>query len=147
MAAEQQRPVITKELLRELGDWRAEKEGRALAAAGNVVEWDYQAPFLSGTVRTGGATINARIKLGARAIDVENLCVCRQARDKGRICPHVMALVYATILPAKPAGEQAPAISARPKAREPGLKYVALEDAGDENQSLELMVLLPLDLP
>src|SRR5438874_818346 len=53
MSAEPQRPVITKELLRELGDWRAEKEGRTLAANGNVLQWEYQAPFLSGTVRTG----------------------------------------------------------------------------------------------
>ncbi|MEI6085185.1 MAG: DEAD/DEAH box helicase, partial [Verrucomicrobiota bacterium] len=148
MAENINRPVITRELLKELADWRTEKEGRALAAAGNVLQWDYQPPFLSGTVRTGGGTtITAKIKLGARAFEVENLCVCRQARDKGRICPHVMALVYATILPAKPAGPQVPAVSARPKVREPGLKHVPLEEAGDENQSLELMVLLPLDLP
>src|SRR5213593_3271866 len=120
MAAESQRPVITKELLRELGDWRAEKEDKALAAAGNVLQWEYQPPFLSGTVRTGGgATINARIKLGTRATEVENFCVCRQARDKGRICAHVLALVYATILPAEPSKEL-PALSAPQRGREPG---------------------------
>jgi hypothetical protein len=37
MSAEPQRPVITKELLRELADWRTEKEGRTLAANGNVL--------------------------------------------------------------------------------------------------------------
>src|SRR5438552_902542 len=97
MAAEPQRPIISKELLRELGDWRTEKEGRSLAAAGNVLQWEYQPPFLSGTVRSsGGATINARIKLGERATEVENLGVCRQARDNGRIRTHVLALVLAT---------------------------------------------------
>src|SRR5437867_2286602 len=141
MSAEPQRPVITKELLRELGDWRAEKEGRTLAANGNVLQWEYQPPFLSGTVRTGGgATINARIKLGTRATEVENLCVCQQARDKGRICAHVLALVYATILPAKSPG-QPPAISPPPRARDPGLKHVPLDEARDESQPLELMVL------
>ena len=50
------------------------QEGRALAANGNVLQWEYQAPFLRGTVRTGGgATINARIKLGTRATEVDSL--------------------------------------------------------------------------
>ena len=30
-------PVITKELLRELGDWRVDKEGRQLAEAGQTI--------------------------------------------------------------------------------------------------------------
>jgi len=50
------------------------------------------------------------------------------------------------MLPTKPPG-QAQVISAPPRARELRLKRVPLDEAGDENQSLELMVLLPLDLP
>ncbi len=143
MATEPNRPVITKELLCELGDWRTEKEGRALAAAGAVTHWEYEAPFLHGTVRTsGGSTVNARIKLGARATEVENLCSCRQARVEGTICSHVMALVFATIQTAPPSPKPpAPVVS------ESLLKRVALEEAGETNPTLELMVLLPLDLP
>jgi len=136
MSSEPQRPVITKELLRELGDWRAEKEGRALAANGSVLQWEYQPPFLSGTVRTGGgATINARIKLGTRATEVENLCVCQQARDKGRICAHVLALVYATMQKAKPVAAPSTGASVRPRgAQAEACDYISVEDAGDENQ-------------
>ena len=142
MAAEPNRPQISKELLRELGDWRAEKEGRALAAAGAVVKWNWEPPFLSGTVRTsGGAIINARLKLGERAIEVENLCVCRPARVDGTICAHVMALVFATMVPAK--AKPMPA----PPEPEPTLKRVPAEEASDNNPPFELMILLPLNLP
>ena len=141
MSAEPNRPVITQELLRELGDWRTEKEGRALAAAGAVVNWIWEPPFLSGTVRTGGSTINARLKLGERATEVENLCTCRPARVDGTICAHVLALVFATMAPAKIKWIPAPPTP------NPTLKRVPVEDAGDENPRLELMILLPLNLP
>ena len=155
MAAEPNRPIISKELLRELGDWRAEKEGRALAATGAVLTWEYQAPFLQGTVRaSGGTTVNARIKLGRSALEVENLCSCRTARVDGTICAHVMALVFATMPGANCSREPArgPAkISQSLENREQAhgdkeLTRVALTDASDQNQLLELMVLLPLDL-
>ncbi len=142
-----ERPQISKDLLRELADWRTDKEGRSLAEAGAVQQWQWEPPFLSGTVRlAGGATINAKIKLGARAFEVENLCVCRQARQSGRICSHVMALVHATLLPANlPA--RAPAVTPVPRGNAPGMKHLPVEDAGVGNPLLEVMVLLPLDLP
>ena len=136
------RPQISKELLRELGDWRTEKEGRSLAAAGAVLNWKWEPPFLSGSVRTsGGAIINARLKLGERATEVENLCVCRPARVEGTICAHVLALVFATMVPAK-----AKPMPASPRL-EPVLKRIPVEEAGENNPTLELMILLPLNLP
>ena len=89
-------PVITKELLRELGDWRVDKEGRQLAESGRVADLQYNPPTLSGQVRTvGGAIVAARLKLGKGPTDTENQCSCRQARVDGIICAHVVALVYA----------------------------------------------------
>jgi len=150
MSAEQNRPVITKELLRELGDWRTEKEGRSLAAAGAVQNWQWEPPILSGTVRThGGVTINARLKLGARAVEVENLCSCRQARVDGTICAHVLALVFATMNcsrePARGSAKTGQPTDNCEQAR--GYNYVPLTEAGDQNPILELMILLPLNLP
>jgi SNF2 domain-containing protein/helicase-like protein len=97
-----QPPIITKELLRELGDWRVDKEGRQLAEAGRVQNLSYTGGLLSGTV----GNINARLKLGNGKFDIENQCGCRQARVDGIICPHVVALVYAylnkdVVLPVK----------------------------------------------
>ena len=89
-------PVITKELLQELGDWRVDKEGRQLAEAGRVADLQYNPPILSGQVRTaGGTAVAARLKLGNGPLDTENQCSCRQARVEGIICAHVVALVYA----------------------------------------------------
>jgi superfamily II DNA or RNA helicase len=94
--SEVSRPVITKELLRELGDWRVDKEGRQLAESGRVTDLEYDPPMLSGQVCTvGGATVAARLKVGKGALDTENRCSCRQARVDGIICAHVVALVYA----------------------------------------------------
>lgn len=140
MTAPPHRPVISKELLRELGDWRTEKEGRTLAAAGAVVEWEYQEPFLAGTVRgPGGTLVKARLKLGAKAVEVQNLCACRQARVEGTICAHVMALVFATMQPSRPP----PVVATPPVPTLPELKRVPL---GGEHPTLELMILLPLNL-
>jgi len=140
---EPQRPVITKELLRELGDWRAEKLGRELAAAGAVLEWHFEPPFLYGTVRSGGVPVKSRLRLGPRGFDCENLCACRQARVEGTICGHAMALVFATMQP-KPVAPKAPPVTATPSL--PVLQRVPLEEATENNPVLELMVLLPLDL-
>src|SRR5258706_15789 len=85
-------PVITKELLRELGDWRVDKEGRQLAEAGRVQNLSYTGSLLSGTV----GNVNARLKLGTGLFGIENQCSCRQARVDGIICAHVGALVYAS---------------------------------------------------
>jgi superfamily II DNA or RNA helicase len=133
-------PVITKELLRELGDWRVDKEGRQLAESGRVTDLQYDPPMLSGQVRTvGGATVAARLKVGKSALDTENRCSCRQARVDGIICAHVVALVYAwlnkdiriverPIIPPKPAEPKPPSFP-----RVTG------------NPTLELAVLLPVN--
>ena len=148
MPAEPNRPQLSKELLRELGDWRTEKEGRALAAAGAVLTWEYQPPILQGTVRTsGGTTISARIKLGQSAVAVENLCSCRQARVDGTICAHVMALIFASMQqPAKPGGLDRRTSYAPETVRPAVAPYPRTTEAQPGSQPLELMVLLPLDL-
>lgn len=140
-----QRPVITRALLRELGDWRAEKEGRRLAAVGQVLEWHYEPPLLSGTVRDpDGSQIRARIKLADRASQVENLCSCRQSREQGTICAHVMALVFTTMQPASPI--RPPVSPVLPQPVESRFKVMSGEEATETMPMLELKVLLPLDL-
>ncbi len=86
---------ITNEYLVRIGGWRAAKEGRALFEAGRVLSVAYEPPLLSGVVREGESSVQARIRLAERELDVENLCSCREARRDGTICPHVLALGYA----------------------------------------------------
>src|SRR6185436_18142234 len=119
----------------------------------------------------GGSTANARLKIGTGRFDVGNLCSCRQAREEGTICAHVVALVYAYLrnettpltLPSPPRGEETaisheragdsfplPRLGGEEKGEggrlsAPRLKRVTREDASSGGQSLELAVLLPLD--
>ncbi|MFH1067178.1 MAG: hypothetical protein V1746_04695, partial [bacterium] len=83
---------LSKEFLLEIGGWRAMQEGRMLLESGKVLSWSWEPPLLTGVVQSGASTVNARLKLGARLSDVENLCSCRQSREYGTICPHVIAL-------------------------------------------------------
>jgi superfamily II DNA or RNA helicase len=103
---------ITKELLRELGDWRVDKEGRQLAETGRVQNLHYTDALLTGTV----GQVRACLKLALGTFGIENQCSCRQAREQGIICAHVVALVYAYLYPwkIKPPATPAPAATPPP---------------------------------
>ncbi|MCX6909169.1 MAG: SNF2-related protein [Verrucomicrobia bacterium] len=147
-------PQITPELLRDLGDWRASKEGRALAESGCVLGVEFNPPLLQGMVRVGGTTVRARLKVAPGVFGIENLCSCRQAQRDGTICSHVVALVHAYLNRDKPR-PAAPVVNRVPDAAPPPssvvggpkLKRVSREDAPPASQSLELSVALPVDLP
>lgn len=83
---------ISKEFLLEIGGWRSMKEGRALWESSKVVEVSYEPPMLHGIVQAGTSSVKARLMVGKRLADVENLCSCRQAREYGTVCAHVIAL-------------------------------------------------------
>lgn len=144
---------ITKELLLEIGGWRAMKEGRALWEAGRVKSVSYDPPMLHGMVQAGTSTVNARLKLGCRLSDVENLCSCRQAREYGTVCAHVIALGLEYIDRTAAAKTNSAALSAvgaaAPKNAPaeaiagPRLNYIPASEAADNAQVLELHIQLP----
>jgi superfamily II DNA or RNA helicase len=163
---------ITMELLLEIGGWRAMKEGRALWESGKVKEAAYEPPLLHGTVQTGTSTVNARLHLGRRLSDVENLCSCRQAREYGTVCAHVIALGLEYLAAqgngaANGNGSHAPASTsnghrsaAHPAlhgnglalppqsldASGPRLHYIPASEAADNAQLLDLHLQLPIKL-
>jgi superfamily II DNA or RNA helicase len=155
---------ITKELLLEIGGWRAMKEGRALWECGKVKNVAYEPPLLHGIVQTGTSTVNARLKLGRRLSDVENLCSCRQAREYGTVCAHVIALglEYLATQPGHGTNGPTPAsqgsylsaslgngIAHGPQpvdASGPRLHYIPASEAADDAQILELHIQLPIKL-
>ena len=121
------------------------RRGRLLAEAGGVHNLQFIPPLLEGTVQTsGGVSIRARLKFGERRFDVENLCVCRQAREQGTICPHVVALVYAYLN--QPAIHTAKPIVKPELPPPPPFQRVGRAEASPASQLLELTVLLPLEL-
>jgi superfamily II DNA or RNA helicase len=90
---------LSEKLLISMGGWQAFKEARALRAAGRVAEASYEPPLLKGRVTEGGRSFLAGLKL-RNAIDVENLCSCRDSRMRGIICAHSLAVGLQVIKPA-----------------------------------------------
>ena len=84
-------PAITQKLLANAGGWQAMKQAQQLHAAGRVSEATYEPPLLSGTVREGNRNLRSGLRIRSET-DVENLCTCRESREWGKICPHVMAV-------------------------------------------------------
>jgi superfamily II DNA or RNA helicase len=89
---------LTEKSLIAMGGWQAFKEARMLHAAGRVLEASYEPPVLKGRLADGGKTFLAGLKL-RNAIDVENLCGCRDSRVRGIICAHSLAVGLQVIKP------------------------------------------------
>jgi superfamily II DNA or RNA helicase len=89
---------LTEKFLLAMGGWQAFKEARALHAAGRVSEASYEPPLLKGRLTEGGKSFLAGLKL-RNAIDVENLCSCRDSRVRGIICAHSLAVGLQVVKP------------------------------------------------
>ena len=89
---------LTEKFLLAMGGWQAFKEARALHAAGRVLEASYEPPLLKGKLTEGGKSLLAGLKF-RNAIDVENLCLCRDSRVRGIICAHSLAVALQVIKP------------------------------------------------
>ena len=89
---------LTEKFLIAMGGWQAFKEARALHAAGRVLEASYEPPWLKGRLADSGKSFLAGLKL-RNAIDVENLCSCRDSRVRGIICAHSLAIGLQVIKP------------------------------------------------
>ncbi len=103
---------LTEKLLVALGGWPVMKQARAIHAAGRVVEAGYDPPLLKGRLREGDREFLCGLRL-RNAIDVENLCPCRDSRVRGVICAHSVAVGLAVLKPAP-----APPEASRPAARD-----------------------------
>ena len=82
---------ITEKLLSDAAGWEAVKMARAYLASGQVVSSVWSPPLLRGVVRIGEIFFRASLVIKAET-DMENLCTCREAREWGKICPHVVAV-------------------------------------------------------
>jgi len=82
---------LTEKLLGDAAGWEAMKQARALLAQGQVVSSYWAPPLLRGVVRVGEIFFRASLVIKGE-IDMENLCTCRDARESGKICAHVVAV-------------------------------------------------------
>src|SRR5882757_9816756 len=98
---------ITERFLSDAGGWQALKQARALHQMGRVLEAIYEPPLLQGRVKEGESEFRSGLKI-LSASNVENLCTCRESRQRGTICAHALAVGLEIIKPrpaaALPAG-------------------------------------------
>jgi SNF2 family DNA or RNA helicase len=89
---------ITERFLSDAGGWQALKQARALQQMGRVTAAKYEPPLLEGRVREGEQEFRTGLKI-LSASNVENLCTCREARSRGVICAHALAVGLEIIKP------------------------------------------------
>ena len=82
---------ITEKFFSDAAGWEAMKCARAFLAQGQVVSSNWSPPLLRGVVRVGDIFFRASLVIKDE-VDIENLCTCREARESGRICAHVVAV-------------------------------------------------------
>jgi superfamily II DNA or RNA helicase len=82
---------LTEKLLSNAAGWEVMKLARAYLAQRQVASSYWEPPLLRGVVQAGELSIRASIVIKS-ASDMENLCTCREAREWGKICAHVVAV-------------------------------------------------------
>ncbi len=82
---------LSDPLLAKLAGWEATKNARGLLAADRVLTSEWQPPSLRGTVQEGQTTYRAGLLIRS-ASDADNLCTCRDSRQRGLICAHSVAV-------------------------------------------------------
>src|SRR5580658_3650595 len=121
-------------LLAKLAGWEVVKQARGLVALGRVLSSEWQPPHLRGTVQEGSTTYRAGLVIRS-ASDADNLCTCRDARQRGLICAHSVAVGIHFLKP--PAPKETPKV---PPPREPCLLRAP---PGQPGEPLELFLILP----
>ena len=138
--------VLNDALFAELAGWEVMKQARALVASDKVLASQWQPPLLRGTVHDGSASYAPGLVIRS-ASDAENLCPCRDSRQRGIICAHAVAvgLHYLKSL-APPTTAAQPELAgptpakSMPKAKEKALRRAV---AGESGEPLELFLILP----
>jgi len=90
---------ITEKFLISLAGWPIFKEARAIRDAGRVQDTHYEPPILKGRLSEGGRQFLAGLKI-RNPVDIENLCSCRDSRQRGLMCAHSIAVALEFLSPA-----------------------------------------------
>ena len=90
---------ITEKLLVSLGGWPVFKEAKSIRNAGRIQDAVYAPPILKGRMTEGGREFSAGLRI-RNPVDIENLCPCRDSRQRGLICAHSIAVALQILAPA-----------------------------------------------
>ncbi len=133
--------TLTQDLLIDAGGWAALKEARAMHAAGRVREASYVEGLLLGLVSGGQTEYRSGLRI-ASPTDMENLCTCLEARRRGVVCAHALAVGLEVLKPTSkaPAPTPKPAPAASPAAEKTPILPFSSQSPGPE---MALHVILP----
>lgn len=98
---------LTEKFLVSMCGWPVFKEARSIHAAGRISEASYAPPLLKGKVVSEGKPFLSGLKIRNPA-DVENLCPCRDSRNRGIICAHAVAVGLEVLHPSEKKPAAAP---------------------------------------
>jgi superfamily II DNA or RNA helicase len=82
---------LTEALLSKAAGWDVMKAARNSVEEGRALSSHWEPPLLRGVVQAGETSYRASLVINS-ATDMENLCTCREAREWGKICAHVVAV-------------------------------------------------------
>ncbi|HEX7651972.1 MAG TPA: hypothetical protein VF607_00605, partial [Verrucomicrobiae bacterium] len=139
---------LSDQFLTEIAGWQPVKQARAYLAQGQVVSSNYSPPLLRGVVRVGEIFFRASIVFKSES-DIENLCTCREAREGGQICSHVVAVGLHWLMTQRREAAPAPVASPSAAATTVPVKPTALArkpsalGRDPEGLAVELTLILP----
>ena len=126
---------LNERLLADAGGWQAMKEARALCDMDRVLDAAWDAPMLQGRVRSGETEYRAGLRVLSKS-NIENLCSCRDSRQRGMICAHSLAVGLAVLKPRPAAPAPAPATTTERPQLEKGATLIF----ADDGEALEHLV-------
>ncbi len=132
---------LSEALLQKIGGWQAVKEARAILAAGKVLSAKWEPPHLTGEVQGGAGVISSGLVI-KDAINVDNLCKCKESRQWGKMCSHSLAVGLEVLNPKPKELPVAPIVPVEKLIAEPAKPSLPIEIAED-GAELELAVILP----
>ncbi|HEX3797791.1 MAG TPA: SNF2-related protein [Verrucomicrobiae bacterium] len=136
---------LSDALLAKLGGWEAVKTARGIVSAGRVHSSEWQPPTLRGVLQEGTGTLRSGLIIKS-STDAENLCPCRDSRQRGLICAHSIAIglhfLKAKIITSAPAEKKSPEHSTSKRIP----KAIRRATPDDVDEWLKLHFILPPNL-
>ena len=138
--------VLSDEFFAKIAGWDVLKQARGALASGKVLSSEWNAPVLRGVVTEGSTSYRCGLVV-KDAIDIENLCTCRNSRSWGTICAHSVAVGLHHLRSTQPLA-LAPSASTASQTPKPAAKAVPYQrvkraGAGEGGVEAALHVIFP----
>jgi superfamily II DNA or RNA helicase len=143
---------LNEAFLAKIAGWQAVKQARSLLDQGNVLSSAWNPPILKGVVQSGSTSLRSGLVIKG-AIDIENICPCRDSRQWGTICAHSVAVGLHHVLRSDPPKAEIKATPSREvprpgravdeKKTAPPPKRLQRAQPGEKAEPVELFLILP----